>query len=252
MRKALLVLLLTIPGVLLAQSKNDSASRKLMIKIPFINGGLGYSVLPIRDLPVQKTATLESFGFGFWYFTKGKMSYQVDGDFKFVLYRYGTYSMVNGQGTRTEQSRSYLRPQLTLGANYLLPQLPSIKLYAFGHYELMGSDWRSRDFLSTGPETTVNSTIVGQSQFDDVYNVNLTSSRLQHSIKTGLAVSNLKNSIVARFWMSYYPAQNYKYVAESLSSDSKPDIDWTEKGKSDLLFGLSFEFNAVLRGMSSF
>lgn len=252
MRKALLVFLLLIPAVLFSQSNTDRPSRKLMIKIPFINGGLGYSVLPIKELPIQKTTTIESFGFGLWYFTKGKMSYQAEGDFKLVLYRYGIYSMVNGMGTRTEQSRSYIRPQITVGANYFFAQLTSIKFYAFGHYQLGGGNWQSREFLATGPETTVNSTIVGESQFDDVYSVYLTSDKLQHSIKSGLAVSNLKNSMVVRFWLSYYPAQNHQYVAESLSSDSKPDIDWTEKGRADLLFGLSFEFNAVLRGMSSF
>lgn len=247
MRRTLTVFLLFFPTLLLAQEDSSTFSRRLLIRVPVLNGGL---VVPLRErtsTPVQNSFSFQSLGSGIWYFNTTKFSYQLDLTLDFNFGKYQMYALLNKQGPieTSERTRNFGQacPALGFALNYELADLGASKFYVYAGYQLYGFKWTSRSSQGGVEPTPINDGVYDGNHYADVYKIQLTSKARLQQLRTGVAICDNKNRFEARFFLAIDPAQDYLYTATSQLSTPGPTIEWTERTRTGISGGVSVCFN---------
>lgn len=249
MRKALLLLVLLFPAGLWAQDQ-EVKNRKLMIRVPTLNGAFAFPILERRDSPLQRSISVQTLGTGLWYFNQSKFSYQLDFDMNLGVGRYQSFEVIdNGlplEATAFSKNFAFVSPKFSFGINMELADLETAKLYAFVYYQLHRRKWQSQTNIAAGDVEFVDNAAYTGAHYKDLYTLQLAYLRWLQQVGVGIAFTGRKNITTLRFFLEYDPAKNYTYTAASVSSEPGPSVVWEERVRAGLSAGFGLAFNIPL------
>lgn len=249
-KKGVLFFLLLVPVLLLAQEKTHTLKPKLMFRVPLVNGSLLVSMGDMSNIPQYHKVATQAFGTGFWYFGKGRSSYQIDGNMDLQQGTHLTYVTINHDGPN--ESHQYfkdvnlLSTSLGFTFNYKIAPIWGTETYTFIRYQVYTHRLASQDNLIPGERTEMDHGTEVMGLYHNVYEHKITSRGFAQQIRIGWAVTTNMNAVETRFFLAFEPPRTYVHTASPLLSIPSPSFTWVEQSKPTAYIGASLAFNVAL------